>query len=208
MSRNNLNTPEHFNSIYGAGHYDSVGVGRMDRIYKSYAYLFNIWKGQQRVLDVGCGEGAAANWFAEIGLESYGIDFSPTAIANARHGHASGGTCESARKYDKMANFTCADIREGLPYEVDFFDAAVAFEIFEHMENPRALAQEIMRVLKDGGRLFFTCPKPEVSFEDAEHIQAFRKVDYGPLFTPHELVIFNDTDWPRNIWGLVEKREE
>ena len=99
------------------------------------------------------------------------------------------------------------DIRKGLPFKDEFFDAAVAFEILEHMEDPRALAQEIMRVLKDEGRLFFTCPKAEVSFDDPEHIQAFQKEDYAPLFAPYKLLILNDADWPRNIWGLVEKRE-
>lgn len=44
-----------------------------------------------RVLDVGCGTGEIAAWLAGQGLRVVGVDFSRSAIARARDGHASAG---------------------------------------------------------------------------------------------------------------------
>ena len=200
---NDLNTPQHYNELFGSGRYDSVGKLRMERIYKASIYVCG-----PRILDVGCGEGAAANWFAEQGYDAYGVDFSFTAIQNARKGWASGGTKEKPRQFTKTGIFTHTNITSGLPWRDGYFDSALAIEVLEHMTDPRALAQEIMRVLRPCGRLFFTCPKPEVSFQDAEHKWAFEKADYRRLFDTYRIMLYSDLEWPRNIWGVVEKRRE
>lgn len=41
-----------------------------------------------RVLDIGCGEGHVAAWFAEQGFTALGFDFAPTVIQRARAAHS------------------------------------------------------------------------------------------------------------------------
>jgi len=41
-----------------------------------------------------------------------------------------------------------------LPFRNGIFDCVFAFNVFEHLENPRLAAAEILRVLKKGGSLF------------------------------------------------------
>jgi Methylase involved in ubiquinone/menaquinone biosynthesis len=40
-----------------------------------------------------------------------------------------------------------------LPFRNEIFDCVFAFNVFEHLENPRCAAAEILRVLKHGGSL-------------------------------------------------------
>ena len=40
-----------------------------------------------------------------------------------------------------------------LPFRSEIFDCVFAFNVFEHLENPRRAAAEILRVLKPGGAL-------------------------------------------------------
>ena len=45
-----------------------------------------------------------------------------------------------------------------LPFENESFDAVVSFEVFEHVFNLEDILKEIRRVIKPGGKLFFTTP--------------------------------------------------
>ena len=48
--------------------------------------------------------------------------------------------------------------RDRMPYPDGFFDAACAWGVAEHMENPYQFLREVHRVLKDGGVLLFSVP--------------------------------------------------
>ncbi len=45
-----------------------------------------------------------------------------------------------------------------LPYENNFFDLAVSFDVFEHVEDDHKAVGEVYRVLKQNGILVFTVP--------------------------------------------------
>ena len=64
------------------------------------------------VLDVGCGHGAIARWFAEKGSTAVGVDLAASAIRAARERHEDGS---------RRLRFLAADFcREFLPYEGSF----------------------------------------------------------------------------------------
>jgi ubiquinone/menaquinone biosynthesis C-methylase UbiE len=100
------------------------------------------------VLEVGCGRGEFAHWLARTApnVRVTGIDFSATAIeiANRR----TSATPASVQ-------FLVGDA-QSLKFPDNSFDCVVSCECMEHVPRPRAMAAEIFRVLKPGGRFCLT----------------------------------------------------
>ena len=46
-----------------------------------------------------------------------------------------------------------------MPFEKSSFDAVIAGDVIEHLENPSRFLREVSRVLKDGGRLIISTPQ-------------------------------------------------
>lgn len=93
------------------------------------------------ILDVGAGQGEFLRQLKSAGYTQLaGVD------ANAYQG-AEGFL------------ITYKDIsHEKLEWEEGVFDAITAWEVFEHLENPRFALRELHRVLKPGGILFISVP--------------------------------------------------
>lgn len=51
---------------------------------------------------------------------------------------------------------------EELPFDDGYFDFVFCVNVIDHTPNPKKMAEELMRVLKKGGKLYF-----EVNFDDA-----------------------------------------
>jgi 2-polyprenyl-3-methyl-5-hydroxy-6-metoxy-1,4-benzoquinol methylase len=54
-----------------------------------------------------------------------------------------------------------ADLNDPLPAADKSFDSVIAAEVIEHLENPRAMAREIFRLLKPGGTAIISTPNNE-----------------------------------------------
>ncbi len=113
-------------------------------------YLAERWpaQGRTRLLDLGCGIGRHALFFARRGFSVDAFDLSESAIA----------------ALDQAARDRQLPIRAGvgdmltLPYEAGTFDCLVAFHAIYHT-NRAGLEQvlaEIRRVLRPGGEIFLT----------------------------------------------------
>ncbi len=103
----------------------------------------------QRVLDVGCGDGALSGLLTlRFGCQVTGLDASVLAIEYAK-------TKFSERGY--RGDFRLID---GYRYDLDSesFDAAVCSDVIEHVRDPKAMLTEIHRVLKPAGVLVLTTP--------------------------------------------------
>jgi ubiquinone/menaquinone biosynthesis C-methylase UbiE len=102
----------------------------------------------KRVLDIGCGTGAALSVLArEFGCTVAGVDPSPRMLAEAR------------RKLPRV------DIRKGvaeaLPFANESFEAAMMMTVVQHVERARAFP-EARRVLADDGRFLIVTPDPDM----------------------------------------------
>jgi ubiquinone/menaquinone biosynthesis C-methylase UbiE len=100
------------------------------------------------VLDLGCGTGVAARAIArrpEFSGRVTGVDRSPHLVAAAaRLAHEEG--------IGEKTQFRAGD-SHSLALRDAEFDAVVAHTLFSHLDDPRAVLTEIVRVLKPGGKV-------------------------------------------------------
>lgn len=102
---------------------------------------------QVRFLEVGCGPGAGPSWYlAREGYAFSGIDGSPTAIELA----------ERRFREEGLAGQFVAGSAEAMPWGEAAFDCVVDIACLQHNseQEAAAIAREIHRVLKPGGRHF------------------------------------------------------
>lgn len=96
-----------------------------------------------KLLDLGCGTGAATVFFAEMGYRVYGLDASAIALDKAR------ARAEQSRVQIK---FETGDFRK-LPFPDNHFDAVFSESVLYYGDKRdfEAGVQEVRRVLKPGG---------------------------------------------------------
>ncbi len=135
-----------------------------------------------KVLDVGCADGRALNWYKKVEkykVETYGVDFDRASVEKAR---ASGHTVYLGR-------FEDADIPLGA------FDLIVATHVIEHVADPKAFARRAFEVLKPGG--VFLCETPNAGSFDAK---LFSKQHWGGYHFPRHWVWYS----PESIRAMAE----
>jgi SAM-dependent methyltransferase len=99
-----------------------------------------------RILDVGCGCGDDLRELAALVTPhgcAVGIDSSQSMIDEARQRNAG---CELALRFERG---DAAQLR----WHADYFDACRADRVFQHLPDPQRALNEMLRVLKPGGRV-------------------------------------------------------
>lgn len=100
-----------------------------------------------RVLDVGCGNGAACAEFIRRGCTVVGIDLSEQGIAVARKTYPTG-------RFELLA--ADADVLDKLGEAP--FDLVISTEVVEHLYDPRSYARGCFAAVKPGGQFICTTP--------------------------------------------------
>jgi ubiquinone/menaquinone biosynthesis C-methylase UbiE len=114
-----------------------------------FVRLANDGKIRGRVLDVGCGTGENAIFFAGLGLEVWGLDASPLAIERAKR---------KASERDSRAAFVVGDALqlEKLNQTFDTITDSGLFHVFS--DDERGLfAKSLRSALNKGGTYFMLC---------------------------------------------------
>ena len=119
-------------------------------------YLCQNWKdkGYKSVLDVGCGFGRNAIYFAKNGLNVSGFDLSAHSVKMTQE--------KAAAQNVNLEKFVVADMLN-FPFDNDSFDCLLAMNVISHtdLEGFNQILNEIKRVLKPGGEAYFTVGSKE-----------------------------------------------
>ena len=101
------------------------------------------WRGEGKVLDVGCGAGGNLKNLQDQGWDPHGIEISEVAAAHARElvaGNIHTGTLEST------------------PFSPKSFDLVLMSHSLEHLPSPVEALRRVHRLLKDDGLLVISVP--------------------------------------------------
>lgn len=124
---------------------------------------------QGRVLDLGCGTGHSYQLLAP--RETVGVDAEPSALAGQ----------------DRPT--VVADMRD-LPLPSASFDGVLASHSIEHVPDPEAVLEEIVRVLRSGATAVLVTPNRLTFARADEVIDPYHFIEYDPseltaLCAPH-----------------------
>jgi 2-polyprenyl-3-methyl-5-hydroxy-6-metoxy-1,4-benzoquinol methylase len=110
-----------------------------------WRYLLEQMRPGDRVVDLGCGEGAFTSSIAQAGFAVVGIEVAQSAIERARTRHPG-------------LDFRLAPVNGSLPLEDGSFNLVWATEVIEHIADTAPWLSEVRRVLAPRGRLLVTTP--------------------------------------------------
>jgi 2-polyprenyl-3-methyl-5-hydroxy-6-metoxy-1,4-benzoquinol methylase len=117
-----------------------------DSRYSSHYYLRK-WAGsQQRVLDVGCGEGFQAAQISALGNEVTGIDL-----------------VDNPKKSEALVQYEKADLSAGLSSVIPrlqqkSFDKILLMDIIEHLPRPELILEQCRDLLSPKGQVLLSLP--------------------------------------------------
>lgn len=145
-----------FDNIALKSSWEKLYQGKIDRISYNFASrqraVEELLKPyvSGKALDIGCGSGDLAVFYAAKGAGYTGVDLSSSMIERARSNYA-------ALIREGRADFKVADC-ENLPFNDGEFDVLSAVALIEYLPDPLKALGEIFRVVKTGGYILITVP--------------------------------------------------
>ena len=104
-----------------------------------------------RILDIGCGSGVMAPYFAQKGAIYLGIDISEKMIAQAKK------EIGQIVEWQDRVLFAQGDIKD-LDFPNDHFDIVIVLDVLEYIEDRETAIREIVRVARNGGSVLIAVP--------------------------------------------------
>jgi glycosyltransferase involved in cell wall biosynthesis len=115
-----------------------------DNKYSSHGIAQRMIGSNQRVLDLGCGEGFLAAAVGKDGNDVSGIDVIP-----------------APRRRDAFNSYTCGDLNCGLSQfrlSAGSFDRILMLDVLQQLANPEALLREAAPLLAANGKIIVSLP--------------------------------------------------
>ncbi|HFD11645.1 MAG TPA: bifunctional 2-polyprenyl-6-hydroxyphenol methylase/3-demethylubiquinol 3-O-methyltransferase UbiG [Crenotrichaceae bacterium] len=114
---------------------------RLDFISQSVAIS------DQRIVDVGCGGGILSEAMAKAGAHVTGIDMSEDLIDVAELHSLESGV---------KLNYQTISVEQFADQNTGTFDVVTCMEMLEHVPDPGSIIQACAKLVKPGGKLFFS----------------------------------------------------
>ena len=141
--------------------------GKKTQLDQEHRHLPCLQGKGEKVLDIGCGDGAFLKRAAQIGWEAWGIEPDAKAAARLRGFKVLQGSLPN------------------IPLPDASFDFITLSHVIEHLHDPVAALKEIHRLLKPGGKVWIATP----------NIESFGHRLFGVTWigiqSPTHLVLFN-----------------
>jgi SAM-dependent methyltransferase len=149
------------------------------------------------VLELGCGTGHFLEAAAARGHRGIGIDFSDTAVAEAR----ARGVRAFCGGFDDLARHVDRGTR---------FDAIAFFQVIEHLADPDVLLSALATWARPSARLFLSCPGPRrfTRLIDEQQVGASDFWDYPPHHVLRWTLPALGAVLERHGWEVVTAMEE
>ena len=151
-----------------------------NRVWEELEFLEKYVYDNEKILDVGCGNGRLYELFKERTIDYYGVDFSEELIGIA------------GKRYPQF-KFQVADAFN-LPFPASFFDKVFSVAVFHHIPSKELrmkFLKEIKRVLKSEGSLVITVWKFHQTRElflilkfTILKLLGLSKLDFGDILEP------------------------
>lgn len=166
---------------------------------------------EKKVLEAGCNTGVILIPLLKMGVDAYGFDISRGDIKRAKNYLGKQGL---ARDRVRVAD------AKKMPYKANSFEIVILSDVLEHVSDPKAVANEAIRVVKKGGLVMVTVPNgrhPVVKYEWLRKLLSGRNsVDEFPdvpfnkrkltnLFLKAKLVKTGYVGFGAEIFGMFEK---
>jgi SAM-dependent methyltransferase len=171
-------------------------VARLNILRKLFEQYINPG---ELVLNIGCGPGATSRLASEFG-EVVSMDYSHDALSYTRE-----------RGMNLLSRADCV----ALPMRDSSCDLVLCLDVMEHIEDDRAFADEMMRVLVPGGRLLLTVPAGMWQWTRRDDVFGhFRRYSVGSLsrvlagtgFRLKHTTHFNSLLLPLNVIDVLVDR--
>ena len=138
---------EEVQTLYKTGFQSKVDKKKAESTSTKYNQLLNSfdkYKNNNRILDIGCFNGAFLNAAKKLSWTVYGTEISADAVELAK------------------INTNGGDIRVGeledISFPADYFDVITMRDVIEHLPDPNKTLKEIHRILRTNGLLYFDTP--------------------------------------------------
>ncbi|MFC1725343.1 class I SAM-dependent methyltransferase [candidate division KSB1 bacterium] len=150
--------------------------------------------GGKKVLDYSCGSGYGTSLISKKADIIFGVDIDEEVIA-----------------YCKMKyighNITFQKIKKNniIPFEDQYFDVIVSFQVIEHIPDVNKYLSEFKRVLKDNGSVFISTPNKKyrlLPFQKPWNLEHLREYDVNSFKKEIQSVFKNV-----NIMGISGTKE-
>jgi SAM-dependent methyltransferase len=91
-----------------------------------------------------------------------------------------------------------------LPFKDNYFDLVVSFEVFEHVFNLEDILTELRRVIKPGGKLYFTTPFLFPEHEAPFDYQRLTRYRWSQLLGEKGFHVDSQSQEPNDIQSLFQ----
>jgi len=151
---------EYYDSVYARGY----ATHNYHPLYQQVLKMIEQGSTPKRVLEIGCGVGDLGKMIVERGHQYRGFDFSPVAV-------------ECSRKLCPTADFRVGDAYDPSSYQPHDYDAAVALEVLEHLDDFKVIDN-----IPPSVRLIASVP----DYDDVAHLRLYKdpKRDIIERFKP------------------------
>jgi 2-polyprenyl-3-methyl-5-hydroxy-6-metoxy-1,4-benzoquinol methylase len=110
---------------------------------------------KDKILDVGCGEGAFVQLCKDNEILATGLELNPTA---AKIGSASG------------RDIRIENLRDHSSINKGTYDVVTSFQVLEHVDNPKIFLTDCLNALRDGGILIIGVPNNDAFLKHTKNL--------------------------------------